>query len=89
MHDRPASTDVHGSDFWLACSAVVVVAILQFFLINHLSLGPRWLAPAAEIALLIPLAIAFRMRQKQAQPALAGGRISTRSGASFVLWRSQ
>jgi hypothetical protein len=75
VHDKPASTDVHGSDFWLACSAIVVVAILQFFLINSLSLGPRWLAPTAEIALLIPLAIAFRLHQKQARQAAPGGQL--------------
>ena len=69
MHDKSASTDVHGFDFWLACSAIVVVAILQFFLINSLSLGPRWLAPTVEIALLIPLAIAYRLHQKQSRQA--------------------
>jgi hypothetical protein len=59
----------------MACSAIVVVAILQFFLINDLSLGPRWLAPGAEIALLIPLAAMFRIRQQRVRRAVAAGRI--------------
>ncbi len=66
MQHSPIARDVAAYDFWLACSAVVVVAILQFFLINNLSLGPRWLAPAVEIALLIPLAVAFQIVEMRA-----------------------
>lgn len=75
MQHKPVSPDAHAADFWLACSAIVVVAILQVFLINHLSLGPRWLAPAAEIALLVPLAAMFRIRQKRARHTVAEGQI--------------
>lgn len=75
MQPKPVSPDTHAADFWLACGAIVIVAILQFFLINNLSLGPRWLAPAAEIALLIPLMIAFRVRQARARRAVAEGRL--------------
>jgi hypothetical protein len=45
-------------DFWLARLAVVAVVALQLTVINDLSLGPRWLAPAIEIALLVPLSAA-------------------------------
>ena len=75
MQHKPVSADTHAADFWLACSAIVMVAVLQFFLINDLSLGPRWLAPAAEIALLIPLAAVFRARQRRVKHAVAAGRI--------------
>jgi hypothetical protein len=75
MQQQPLSTDAHAADFWLACGAIVAVAILQFFLINDLSLGPRWLAPAVEIALLIPLAAMFRIRQKCESAAIADGKI--------------
>lgn len=75
MQHKSLSPDAHAFDFWLACSAIVAVAVLQFFLINDLSLGPRWLAPAAEIALLIPLAVLFRIRQKRVRRAVAAGRI--------------
>lgn len=54
-------------DFRLACGAVVAVAILQYFLVNDVAPGPRWLAPALEIAIVIPLAIAFRINQKRAR----------------------
>jgi hypothetical protein len=75
VQHKPLSPDTHAADFWLACSAIVVVAILQYFLINDLSLGPRWLPPAAEIALLIPLAALFRIRQKRVRRAVAAGKI--------------
>ncbi len=65
MQQQPASIDEHVFDFWLAVAAIGVVAVLQYFIINDLSLGPRWLAPGLEIALLLPLAIAFRMHQRQ------------------------
>jgi hypothetical protein len=72
---KPVSPGTHASDFWFACSAIAVVAMLQVFLINDLSLGPRWLAPAAEIALLIPLAALFRVRQKRVRRAVAAGHL--------------
>lgn len=75
MSHKPVSPDTHAADFWFACSAIVVVAVLQVVLINHLSLGPRWLAPAAEIALLIPLAALFRVRLKHVRRAVAAGHI--------------
>lgn len=75
MTQKPVSPEAHAFDFWLACAAIVAVAILQFFLINNLSLGPRWLAPAVEIALLIPLATMFRIQQKRASSAVAAGKI--------------
>jgi hypothetical protein len=74
VQHKPVSPDTHAADFWLACSAIVIVAILQFFLINNLSLGPRWLAPALEIALLIPLAVMFRIQEKRNGPVVAGSR---------------
>ncbi len=75
MQDHSLPPDAHAADFWLACGAILTVAILQFFLINDLSLGPRWLAPAMEIALLIPLAVMFRIEEKRAPIAVADGKI--------------
>jgi hypothetical protein len=45
-------------DFWLARGAVVVIAGLQLFLINNFSWGPKWLLPAFELLLLLPLSVA-------------------------------
>jgi hypothetical protein len=56
-------------DFWLARGAVALVAGLQLLVINDLSLGPRWLAPGVEIALLVPLSIATAWNQDQARRA--------------------
>ena len=53
-------------EFWLARGAVALVAGLQFFMINDFSLGPRWLAPLLEIALLIPLSFATAWTMKKA-----------------------
>ena len=45
-------------DFWLARGAVVVIAGLQLFLINNFTVGPKWLLPAFELLLLLPLSVA-------------------------------
>lgn len=48
----------HAFDFWLARGAIALVAGLQLLVVNDLTLGPRWLAPAVEIAMLVPLSVA-------------------------------
>ena len=45
-------------DFWLARGSVALVAALQLFVVNDFSVGPKWLAPALEILLLVPLSFA-------------------------------
>ena len=54
------------SDFWLARGAVLVIVMLQLGIVNDLTIGPRWLAPALELALLIPLSLATAWTQKAA-----------------------
>jgi hypothetical protein len=56
-------------DFWLARGAILVIAVLQIAIVNNLSVGPRWLAPAVELALLAPLSIATAWTQRKAQRA--------------------
>jgi hypothetical protein len=56
-------------DFWLARAAVLVIVILQIAIVNDLMMGPRWLAPALELALLIPLSIATAWTQRVARKA--------------------
>jgi len=56
-------------DFWLARAAVLVIVILQIAIVNDLTVGPRWLAPALELALLIPLSIATVWTQRVARKA--------------------
>src|SRR3954462_1037557 len=58
-------------DFWLARGAVAAVAALQILMINNLAVGPRWLAPAIEVALLVPLSFATAWNQKRARLASA------------------
>jgi predicted permease len=56
-------------DFWMARGAVVVIAGLQIGIVNDLTVGPRWLAPCLELALLIPLSLATAWTQKRARKA--------------------
>ena len=56
-------------DFWLARGAILTIVILQIIIVNDLSVGPRWLAPVLELALLIPLSIATVWTQRRARKA--------------------
>ena len=56
-------------DFWLARGAVFVIVVPQIAIVNDLMIGPRWLAPTIELALLIPLSIATAWTQRRARKA--------------------
>ncbi|MFE1600175.1 hypothetical protein [Methylobacterium sp. ID0610] len=56
-------------DFWLTRGAIAVIAALQLLVVNDLGVGPRWLAPALELALLIPLSAATAWNQRRARQA--------------------
>jgi hypothetical protein len=56
-------------DFWLARGAVLIIVGLQVGIVNDLTVGPRWLAPSLELALLIPLSIATAWTQRRAYGA--------------------
>src|SRR5215470_15791146 len=56
-------------DFWLARGAIQTIVILQIVVVNDLSVGPRWLAPALELALLLPLSVATAWTQRKARDA--------------------
>jgi len=60
---------VRSLDFWLARGAVLIIVTLQISIVNDLTMGPPWLAPALEIALLIPLSIATAWSQGRARRA--------------------
>ena len=66
MH-RQLSTQA--TDFWLARGAILVIVILQIGIVNDLAVGPRWLAPGLELALLIPLSVATAWTQRRARGA--------------------
>jgi hypothetical protein len=61
----------HALDFWYARASVIVIVGLQLLLANRVALGPVWLAPAIELALLIPLSIATAWAQDLAVKATA------------------
>ena len=63
------SIHTHALDFWMARSAVVLIIGLQLWLGQHVTLGPVWLAPAIEAALLVPLSIATAWAQDLAVKA--------------------
>jgi hypothetical protein len=60
----------HALDFWLARGSVALIAALQMLFVNkHLVIGPRWLAPAVELALLLPLSMATAWTQQRVSQA--------------------
>ena len=72
MQGRVDVLKLHAADFWMARSAVVIVAALQLFTSARVTVGPRLLAPGLEIALLIPLSVATawthqRVRQSRGE----------------------
>ena len=69
MSEELQAIHTHAWDFWLARASVALIAILQLLMINRLGLGPRWLAPAFEIALLIPLSVATAWTQTTVRAA--------------------
>jgi hypothetical protein len=56
-------------DFWMARGAVLVIVGFQVVIVNDLTVGPRWLAPCLELALLVPLSIATAWTQQDARKA--------------------
>lgn len=60
---------VHAYDFWLARGAIVVIALLQLLVVNEIEVGPRWLAPGLELAMLIPLSLATAWNLGRAKEA--------------------
>ena len=59
----------HALDFWFARASVAVIVGLQMLLGSDIAIGPVWLAPAIELALLIPLSIATAWAQDLAVKA--------------------
>lgn len=69
MHHPLRAIHTHALDFWMARSSVVIIIGLQLWLGQHVALGPKWLAPAIEAALLVPLSIATAWAQDLAVKA--------------------
>lgn len=59
----------HAWDFWLARASVLAIVALQLLMINDLVVGPRWFAPAVELALLVPLSVATVWTQMSVREA--------------------
>jgi hypothetical protein len=57
------------ADFWLARGAVLAIVFLQLGIVNDLTVGPRWLAPCIELALLVPLSVATAWTQRRVRKA--------------------
>nr|WP_245475617.1 hypothetical protein [Mesorhizobium sp. M7A.F.Ca.US.006.01.1.1] len=70
MRHHHAVIHYRALDFWMARAAVLVIICLQLLVINNLSFGPRWLAPALEAALLVPLSVATAWTQAATRKAV-------------------
>jgi hypothetical protein len=68
QHIRQLYTD-RPADIWFARIAIIVIAGLQLSVVNDLAIGPRWLAPVVELALLAPLSVATAWTQRRARRA--------------------
>lgn len=72
MRSAHLTFQTHAFDFWLARGAVALIAGLQLlFVNNNLTFGPRWVAPAFEIAMLLPLSVATAWTQNRVKHATA------------------
>ena len=70
MREHHLTLQTHAIDFWLARGAILLIAALQLAVVNQkLTIGPRWLAPGVEVALLIPLSVATAWTQQRARTA--------------------
>ncbi|MES2188186.1 MAG: hypothetical protein V4505_26780 [Pseudomonadota bacterium] len=69
LHPLHTTLKTHVLDFWLARGAIALTAGLNLLLVNDLALGPSWLAPAFEFAMLIPLSIATAWTQGRVRHA--------------------
>jgi hypothetical protein len=69
MRQAHQQLTTQATDFWLARCAVLVIVGLQIGIVNDLTVGPRWLAPCLELALLIPLSVATAWTQRRARKA--------------------
>ncbi len=70
MHSAHSTLQSHALDFWLARGAIALIAALQLLFVNsNLIIGPRWLAPAVEMAMLVPLSVATAWTQARASSA--------------------
>ena len=65
MNKALSAIHTHALDFWMARASVIVIVGLQLLLVNRLTLGPRWLTPTLELALLVPLSVATAWAQDQ------------------------
>ncbi len=76
MRSPHLTLQTHALDFWLARGAVALIAGLQLlFVNNNLIFGPRWLAPAFELAMLVPLSLrpsGPRARSARLMPPIIG-----------------
>ena len=59
----------HERDRWLARGAVLLIVALQIGFVNDLSVGPTWLAPSIELALLLPLSVGTIWTQRAVRTA--------------------
>lgn len=68
-HSHHHVLHTQAADFWMARCAIFVIAVLQLLLVNDFALWSRWLAPAVELLLLVPLSVATAWTQNRAKNA--------------------
>ncbi len=69
MRQKHQHLQKHRRDSWMARGAVLVIVALQIGFVNDLSVGPWWLGPGIELALLIPLSVGTAWTQRSVRDA--------------------
>ena len=57
------------ADFWLARASILVIVALQLASSSRVTVGPRWLTPGLELALMVPLFVATGWTHDKARRA--------------------
>jgi hypothetical protein len=82
-----SSIHVRALDYWAVRVTGIAVVVLQFLIINDLSLGPAWLVPAVVIAIMIPISIETTLSQRLARRAVSDAEWETvRSDRRRIWW---
>jgi len=80
------SIHVHALDYWALRFTALCIVALQFLIINDLSFGPRWLAPALAVLIMIPISIEMAVSQRLAHRATSDAEWDVVRRHRNVIW---
>jgi hypothetical protein len=81
------SIHVHALDYWALRFTAFGIVALQLLIINDLSLGPPWLAPALAVSIMIPISIEMTIGQRLAHRATSEAEWEAVRRHRMIIWR--